>query len=79
MKSIKSFDVIVVGAGAAGVGVGMALKRVDVDSMILLERWTVGESFRRWPEDLQPANGPGDVTFQSAAGNSPGRGSGFHP
>jgi len=47
MKSIKSFDVVVVGAGAAGVGVGMALKRVGVKSMILLERGTVGESFRR--------------------------------
>ncbi len=53
MKSKKSFDVIVVGAGAAGVGVGMALKAVGVESMILLERGAVGESFRRWPEDMR--------------------------
>jgi thioredoxin reductase len=53
MKSRISFDVIVVGAGAAGVGVGMALKGVGVESMILLERGAVGESFRRWPEDMR--------------------------
>ena len=53
MKPQKSFDVIVVGAGAAGVGVGMALKGVGVESMILLERRAVGESFRRWPEDMR--------------------------
>ena len=53
MKSNKYFDVIVVGAGAAGVGVGMALKRVGVESMILLERTAVGESFRRWPEEMR--------------------------
>ncbi len=53
MKSKKSFDVIVVGAGAAGVGVGMALKRVGVESMLLLERGAVGESFRRWPEEMR--------------------------
>ncbi len=53
MKSIKSFDVIVVGAGASGVGVGMALKRVGVESMILLERGKVGDSFRRWPEEMR--------------------------
>jgi thioredoxin reductase len=53
MKSKKSFDVVVEGAGAAGVGVGMALKGVGVESMILLERGTVGESFRPWPEDMR--------------------------
>jgi thioredoxin reductase len=53
MKFNKTFDVIVVGAGAAGVGIGMALKRVGVESMILLERGAVGESFRRWPEDMR--------------------------
>jgi thioredoxin reductase len=53
MKSKKTFDVIVVGAGAAGVGVSMALKGVGVESMILLERGAVGESFRRWPEEMR--------------------------
>jgi cation diffusion facilitator CzcD-associated flavoprotein CzcO len=53
MKSKKSFDVIVVGAGAAGVGVGMALKGGGVESMILLERGAVGESFRRWPQEMR--------------------------
>lgn len=53
MKSTKSYDVIVVGAGAAGVGVGMALKRVGVKSMTLLERAKVGESFRRWPKEMR--------------------------
>ena len=53
MKSIKSFDVIVVDAGAAGVGVGMAHKRFSVESIILLERVAADESFRRWPEEMR--------------------------
>ena len=53
MKSQKTFDVIVVGAGAAGVGVGMALETAGVESMVILERGKVGESFRRWPEEMQ--------------------------
>jgi cation diffusion facilitator CzcD-associated flavoprotein CzcO len=53
MKSKKSFDVIVVGAGAAGVGVGMALELVSVESIFLLERVAVDESFRRWPEEMR--------------------------
>ncbi len=53
MNATKSFDVIVVGAGAAGVGISMALKSVGVESMVVLERGTVGESFRRWPKEMR--------------------------
>ena len=47
-----SVDVAVVGAGAAGVGVGVALSKLDIDVRIL-ERETVGASFRAWPDEMR--------------------------
>ncbi len=45
-------DVAVVGAGAAGVGVAAALEHLDVDTVVL-ERETIGSSFRNWPEEMR--------------------------
>jgi hypothetical protein len=53
MKSIEPFDVIVVDACAADVSVGKAHKRVSVESIIVLERVAVDESFRCWPEEMR--------------------------
>ncbi|MCS6849247.1 MAG: NAD(P)-binding domain-containing protein [Anaerolineae bacterium] len=44
--------VVVVGAGAAGIGVGVALQRIGVP-FVILERGSVGESFKRWPAEMR--------------------------
>ncbi|RDI96564.1 monooxygenase [Meiothermus sp. QL-1] len=49
---MERVDVAIVGAGPAGVGVGLALKRLGVGFRIL-ERHTVGASFRRWPAETR--------------------------
>ena len=49
-------DVVVVGAGCSGVGVGFALTQVfglDPDRVLLVERGTVGETFKRWPKEMR--------------------------
>ena len=42
------YDVIVVGAGPAGIGVGILLQKLGIEHVIL-EKTSIGESFRRWP------------------------------
>lgn len=52
-----NYDVIIVGAGASGIGVGLMLTetfRVDKSRVLIIERGKdVGESFRRWPEEMK--------------------------
>jgi putative flavoprotein involved in K+ transport len=52
MEKPKVYDVIVVGAGAAGIGVGVVLKELGLDNFAILERHQIGESFRRWPQEM---------------------------
>lgn len=49
---MERVNVLVVGAGAAGVGVGLALKRLGL-RLLLLDRYGVGASFRRWPKETR--------------------------
>lgn len=64
-------DVVVVGAGAAGIGVALALNQATVDSLVILERYRVGASFRRWPKEMQfitpsfPGNAFGQVDLNA--------------
>lgn len=46
-------DVVIVGAGAAGVGCGVVLRDLGVERFTILERYTVGASFQRWPEEMR--------------------------
>lgn len=67
------FDVLVIGAGAAGVGVGVALKHAGIDNFLILDRYQVGASFERWPEETQfitpsfPTNSIGMLDLNSVA------------
>ena len=45
----KKFDVVIVGAGPAGLGVGILLKKLDLD-FIILEKNSIGASFKKWPK-----------------------------
>jgi len=71
-------DVIVVGGGAAGVGVAVALRDAGVESLVILERFMVGTSFARWPDETRfitpsfPTNSIGMLDLNSIAlGTSP--------
>ncbi|MBS3940034.1 MAG: NAD(P)-binding domain-containing protein [Actinobacteria bacterium] len=52
MRSPRVHDVVVVGAGPAGIGVAAALGRAGVRA-VLVDRYEVGASFRRWPEGMR--------------------------
>ncbi len=71
MSSATAIEVAVVGAGAAGVGVALALQRAGVDSVVVLERRRIGESFRHWPREMQfitpsfPGNAFGQIDLNA--------------
>ena len=46
------YDVVIVGAGPAGIGVGILLQKLEIDH-IILEKTSIGESFRRWPVETR--------------------------
>jgi thioredoxin reductase len=46
----KVFDVIIVGAGPSGLGVGILLQKLGID-YIILEKHSVGGSFKKWPRE----------------------------
>lgn len=52
VKDVGSFDVVIVGAGAAGVGCGVVLQTLGIKNFTLLDRYQVGASFSRWPEEM---------------------------
>ena len=47
----KKYDVIIIGAGPSGIGTAIALKEMGVKNVVILERYSVGESFKRWPKE----------------------------
>ena len=54
LKSLPNVvDVAVVGAGPAGLGTAIALKDAGVGNYVVLERSSIGESFRRWPQEMR--------------------------
>ena len=50
---VKNLDVIVIGGGAAGVGVTIALMHAGIESVVVLERQSVGASFEAWPAETR--------------------------
>lgn len=73
MEKPEAFDVIVVGAGAAGIGVGAVLKDLGLENFAILERHQIGESFRRWPQEMHfitpsfPSHGFGHLDLNAIA------------
>ncbi|MEM7066798.1 MAG: NAD(P)/FAD-dependent oxidoreductase [Cyanobacteria bacterium P01_B01_bin.77] len=71
MEKLGTFDVLVVGAGAAGIGIGVVLSELGVDYFTILERHQIGESFRRWPEEMHfitpsfPSHGFGNLDLNA--------------
>ena len=53
LEGSQLHEVAIVGAGAAGLGCGVALKEFGVDDVIILDRYEVGASFRRWPQEMR--------------------------
>ncbi|MEM7110601.1 MAG: NAD(P)/FAD-dependent oxidoreductase [Bacteroidota bacterium] len=46
------YDVIIVGAGPAGIGIGIILQQLGI-YYVILEKYSVGSSFERWPKETQ--------------------------
>ena len=46
-------DVIVVGSGPAGIGVSAMLVDLGVKRMVVLEKGEIGDSFQKWPKEMQ--------------------------
>lgn len=73
MKKPEAFDIIVVGAGAAGIGVGVVLKDLGLENFAILERHQIGESFRRWTQEMHfitpsfPSHGFGHLDLNAIA------------
>ena len=49
----KNYDVVVVGAGVSGIGVGIILRHLGVEKLTILERDSVGASFKKWPREMR--------------------------
>jgi cation diffusion facilitator CzcD-associated flavoprotein CzcO len=58
-------SILIVGAGPAGLGIACALQERGIDDFVILERYEIGASFRRWPKETRfitpsfPARGYG--------------------
>ncbi|NJR62379.1 MAG: NAD(P)-binding domain-containing protein [Cyanobacteria bacterium CRU_2_1] len=71
MEKSEAFDVIV--AGASGIGVGVVLKDLGLENFAILERHQIGESFRRWPQEMHfitpsfPSHGFGHLDLNAIA------------
>ncbi|MUG66381.1 MULTISPECIES: NAD(P)/FAD-dependent oxidoreductase [Paenibacillus] len=50
---MEILDCIIVGGGAAGVGLGSLLQELGVTNFSILERGSVGASFRMWPKEMR--------------------------
>ena len=43
------YDIIIVGAGPAGIGLGILFEKCGVENYCILERESIGSSFKNWP------------------------------
>ena len=46
------YDIVIVGAGPAGIGIGILLQKLGM-SYTILEKTSVGASFKKWPEETR--------------------------
>ncbi|MEM1222977.1 MAG: NAD(P)/FAD-dependent oxidoreductase [Verrucomicrobiota bacterium] len=53
MENRLAMDVVIVGAGPAGLGCALSLRRRGVDSLLILEKSTIGSSFEAWPREMR--------------------------
>jgi putative flavoprotein involved in K+ transport len=73
MQKSETYDVVIVGAGAAGIGMGVVLRDLGLENFAILERHQIGESFRRWPQEMNfitpsfPAHGFGQLDLNAIA------------
>ena len=51
--NFEHYDVVIVGAGAAGIGVAIALQHSGVENYLIVDRETIGSSFRSWPAETR--------------------------
>ena len=71
VKELEPYDVVIVGAGAAGIGVGIAVQHAGIENYLLVDRYTVGASFRSWPAETRfitpsfPSNSIGMLDLNS--------------
>ncbi|MAY05407.1 MAG: hypothetical protein CMB25_07425, partial [Euryarchaeota archaeon] len=67
----EHYDVVIVGAGAAGIGVAIALLHSGVENYLIVDRDTIGSSFRSWPAETRfitpsfPSNSIGMLDLNS--------------
>lgn len=50
---MELFDCLIVGGGAAGIGLGSLLQELNVRRFSILERGSIGASFRMWPKEMR--------------------------
>ena len=69
--NFEHYDVVIVGAGAAGIGVAIALQHSGVENYLIVDRETIGSSFRSWPAETRfitpsfPSNSIGMLDLNS--------------
>ena len=70
-ENSEHYDVVIVGAGAAGIGVAIALQHIGVENYLIVDRDTIGSSFRSWPAETRfitpsfPSNSIGMLDLNS--------------
>ena len=71
VENSDHYDVVIVGAGAAGIGVAIALQHSGVENYLIVDRETIGSSFRSWPAETRfitpsfPSNSIGMLDLNS--------------
>ena len=71
VENSEHYDVVIVGAGAAGIGVAIALQHSGVENYLIVDRETIGSSFRSWPAETRfitpsfPSNSIGMLDLNS--------------
>ena len=51
--NMEKYDVVIVGAGPSGIGMCSMLKDFGVESMTVIDKGKVGETFDKWPEEMR--------------------------